>query len=59
MNKTNVSCKERNAKLHTGDSRYTRFRYPQFYFSIMKSINILSAATVEAAAHTELRAQFP
>jgi hypothetical protein len=26
------------------------FAYPQFYFSIMKSISILSAATVEAAA---------
>jgi hypothetical protein len=33
--------------------------YPRFYFSIMRSINILSAATVEAAAQaTELRAQF-
>jgi hypothetical protein len=34
----------------TDDSRYTRFRYPSFHFSIMRSINILSAATVEAAA---------
>jgi hypothetical protein len=34
----------------TGYSRYTRFRYPRFYFSVIRSINILSAATVEAAA---------
>jgi hypothetical protein len=26
------------------------FVYPRFYFSIMRSINILSAATVEASA---------
>jgi hypothetical protein len=30
--------------LHTGDSRYTRFRYPLLYFRIITSINILSAA---------------
>jgi hypothetical protein len=39
----------------TGDSRYTRFAirdfvYPRFYFSIMRNVSILSAATVEAAA---------
>jgi hypothetical protein len=38
--------------LKTGDSRYTRFRYPRFYFSIMRSIDILSATTVEASAQT-------
>jgi hypothetical protein len=36
-------------KIGTGESRYTRFRYLCFrisavYFSIMKSINILSTA---------------
>jgi hypothetical protein len=34
---------------YTGDSRYTRFRYPRFYFSITRSINIPSAIMVEAA----------
>jgi hypothetical protein len=34
----------------TGDSRYTRFRCPRFYFGIMWSISILSVATVEASA---------
>jgi hypothetical protein len=32
------------------DSRYTSFSYPRLYVSIMRGINILSAATVEAAA---------
>jgi hypothetical protein len=26
----------------TGGSRYTRFRYPRFYFSVMRSIDIPS-----------------
>jgi hypothetical protein len=34
----------------TGDSRFTRFRYPRFYFTVMRSINILPAVTLEAAA---------
>jgi hypothetical protein len=37
-------------RVNTGDSRYTRFRYPRSYFSTMRSINILSAATVEAVS---------
>jgi hypothetical protein len=29
------------------------FRYPRFYFSVIRSINIVSATTVEAAAQAE------
>jgi hypothetical protein len=51
--------------MSTGDSRCTRFCYSRFHisaiFSIMKSINILPAVTVEAAAQahwTEVSVQF-
>jgi hypothetical protein len=39
----------------TGDSRYMRFRYPRFYFIIMRSISILSSGMIEAAATGPLR----
>jgi hypothetical protein len=35
--------------MDTGDPCYTHFRYLQFYFSIMRSINILFMAMVESA----------
>jgi hypothetical protein len=37
----------------TGDSWYMRLHYPRFYFNVMRSINILSLATVEAVAHVQ------
>jgi hypothetical protein len=30
-----------------------RLHYPRFYFNVMRSINILSVATVEAAAYAQ------
>jgi hypothetical protein len=49
MNDT-LPTKLYNRVKHSGSSRYTRFRYPRSYFSIMRSVNILFTAMIEAAA---------
>jgi hypothetical protein len=36
--------------IFTGDSLYTRYGYQRFYFSVMRIVNTVSAATAEAAA---------